>query len=153
MQIMILHCNKKMNPHFSSFCITSDGVIFVCPAGRNRTNLNKSFKNLYDLKRFVKFLAKRLKKRLTAYRYRVPCGQKSYKSKQIFQKIIIELFDLKRFVKFLAKRRKVKSAKFFLQKVFAKQKKTVYICDINKTDQLYGKNKTRQPPVSAVEVR
>ena len=75
---MILHCNKKMNLHFSSLCITSDGVIFVCPADRNRTNLNKSFKNLYDLKRFVRFLAKRLK---------------------------------------------VKSAKFFLQKVFAKQKK------------------------------
>ena len=56
---MILHCNKKMNLHFSSLCITSDGVIFVCPAGRNRTNLNKSFKNLYDLKRFVRFLAKR----------------------------------------------------------------------------------------------
>ena len=107
---MILHCNKKMNLHFSSLCITSDGVIFVSPAGRNRTNLNKSFKNLYDLKRFVKFLAKRRKN----------C---------------------------------CKSVKNFLQKVFAKQKKTVYICDINKTDQLYGKDKTRQPPVSAVEVR
>ena len=85
---MILHCNKKLNLHFSSLCITSDGVIFVCPADRNRTNLNKSFKKLYDLKRFVRFLVKRQKKRLTAYRYRVPSGQKSYKSKQIFQKFV-----------------------------------------------------------------